>query len=401
MTTAIERNAGDDETPAWVVLVIEDNEQMRLDIVEELDGQQIGGREVRIRPIDNFETACAETRERRADLVILDVYKGNPLADGEPAGLDVLARLKESGFVSVVLYTADPEGVRGSSSPFVRVVGKDESGVAGLRAEVEDLFAGRMPQIFRAIVGHLDQTLRDYMWGFVEGNWSSLRAISSKPEFLRLLLNRLAASLSREGVDRITAEAFGLSDAPPSPATHKAHPSDYYVMPPVGPDVLFGDIRIAESGSTTTSYWVVVWPSCDMVTGSGRSVKADSITCASATLLAETSEMTAWLTSTTNAKKRRDLAALLSNKRSGDGVSPDRYHFLPGFLRVPDLVVDFQNIHRLRHDDVKAMECLATLASPFAESLGARYQRYIGRLGVPDLDSDVVLARIITEQVSE
>ena len=40
------------------------------------------------------------------------------------------------------------------------------------------------------------------------------------------------------------------------------------------------------------------------------------------------------------------------------------------------------------------LERLASLDSPFAEALLARFARYFGRLGTPDLDLEVLVARL-------
>ena len=46
------------------------------------------------------------------------------------------------------------------------------------------------------------------------------------------------------------------------------------------------------------------------------------------------------------------------------------------------------------------LERLASLDSPFAEALLARFSRYFGRLGTPDLDVAVLLQRLraVTEE---
>lgn len=40
------------------------------------------------------------------------------------------------------------------------------------------------------------------------------------------------------------------------------------------------------------------------------------------------------------------------------------------------------------------LERLASLDSPFAEALLARFARYFGRLGTPDLDLEVILNKL-------
>jgi hypothetical protein len=63
-------------------------------------------------------------------------------------------------------------------------------------------------------------------------------------------------------------------------------------------------------------------------------------------------------------------------------------------LTKSDLVVDFQQLVTLQRVQMTALERLASLDSPFAEALLARFGRYFGRLSTPDLDVEVILSRL-------
>jgi hypothetical protein len=88
------------------------------------------------------------------------------------------------------------------------------------------------------------------------------------------------------------------------------------------------------------------------------------------------------------------LQALLRNNRR-DSQS-ERFFFLPGALSLPDLLVDLQQLETLQRDHMGGLERLASLDSPFAEVLLARFTWYFGRLGTPDLDIAVLLQRLRT-----
>ena len=45
-------------------------------------------------------------------------------------------------------------------------------------------------------------------------------------------------------------------------------------------------------------------------------------------------------------------------------------------------------------DELNDLDRLASLDSPFAEAVLARFTRYFGRLGTPDLDVDFVLSNL-------
>jgi hypothetical protein len=61
---------------------------------------------------------------------------------------------------------------------------------------------------------------------------------------------------------------------------------------------------------------------------------------------------------------------------------------------IPQSVVDFQQLATLPRAQMGTLERLASLDSPFAEALLARFGRYFGRTGVPALDLEVVIARL-------
>ncbi len=379
-----------DATPrVWNILLVEDEETIRKQILDYLSDMSIDSRRLNISEIGNLTQALNLIHERKADLIILDVYRGKALQGGEQTGIQILDSIKHSGFVPVVLYTALPEGLEAHQSTFVRLVGKDAGGLERLKEEIADLFRLRIPQVHRAIVNHIDQTMCTYMWAFVEGHWRDFEPLVDKPEFLRLVVQRLALTFAREGISQMIEEVYATSAVEQIAGGDNIHPAEYYVKPPMGKDPMLGDIRLRQTGGGN-KYLVVLWPTCDMVSTAGRTPKTESVLCARAFLAKDTEEIAEWLASQSNNKKKR-VERLVRNTRD---ESPDRYHFLPGVWDIPDLVIDFQELEHIVLADVRACTCLATMASPFAEALGVRFQRYIGRIGTPDLDVSTVLERI-------
>jgi CheY-like chemotaxis protein len=379
----------------WRVLLVEDDPDARRQVAEYFATRPIAGRPLQFQEVGDWQDAFRAVKERKADLVILDVYRGEAEPGGERVGERVLERLKESGFVPVILYTNIPEGLDDLTSQFVRLVPKTD-GLAKLHDQIKEVFATNIPQIHRAISDHLDRALRDYMWGFVVNNWSSLSAIASKPEFLRVLLQRLALSFVREGVELTASALFpAVNGQGISTASELAHPAEFYVKPPLGCDPVLGDIRARMSGNQK-DYLVVLWPTCDMVSTGGRKPKTEIVLCSRGTLLQNTPEGEAFQKDQSKtARARGKLEDLMRNQRQSRYGNPDRVHFLPGVLDLPDLLIDFQALEVLRLDEVKEMECLGSLTSPHAELMGSRFDRYRGRIGTPDLDCQLVAERFV------
>lgn len=377
------------EEQRWNVLLVEDDETMRRQVKEYLQDEAFASRKLQISDMPDLPEALGFIRERKADLVILDVYRGRAMPGGEQTGVQILESIQRSGFVPVILYTALPEGLEEHTSIFVRLVGKDAGGLPKLKEEIANLFQLLIPQLNRAIIDHLDQALCSYMWGFVQEHWGEFGDIVDKPEFLRLVVQRLALTFARHGIEEMTALVYGTALPAAGTVSENVHPAEYYIKPPIGKDPVLGDIRVrGEDGKKI--HLVVLWPSCDMVSVGGRTPKTDWVLCARASLASETVEVREWIQSPSETKKRK-VEGLAKNNRD---KSPDRYHFLPGVWDIPDLVIDFQALEYPTLGALKGFYCLATLASPFAESLGVRFQRYIGRLGVPDLDLEVVLTAL-------
>jgi len=378
------------ELPPWNALLIEDNPVTVRQIEEFFQNRNVSGRRMAISPITNWDDAFGLIRGRKADVAILDIYRGQAAQGGERVGERVLDDFQKSGFVPVVIHTNLPEGLEARRSEFVRLVAKTD-GLGRLAAEIDALFATHIPQINRAILNHLDRALCDYMWNFVTKQWAQLKGVADRPEFLRVLLSRLAYSFERTGVERALAEAFD-NYKPLSLDPEKVHPAEMYVMPPLSQDPVLGDVRNRKTGDTV-EYLVVLWPTCDMVSSEGRKPKVDRVLCARTKLLRSCPESQEHTKNASN-RTREQLSRLMANNRDKNFGSAESVHFLPAFLSIPDLVVEFRELEVLGLDDVKKLDCVATVASPYAEQLSFRFDSYRGRVGVPDLDLDFVIGKL-------
>lgn len=376
--------------PPWSVLLIEDNPDTVRQIQEYFEKREVAGRRLVFTPITHWDDAFGLIRERKADLAILDIYRGEAAKGRERIGERVLKDFQDSGFVPVIIHTNLPEGLEGLVNEFVRLTPKTD-GLPRLAAEIGALFATRIPQMNRVILNHLDRALCDYMWGFVTKEWPRLKEIADRPEFLRVLLSRLAYSFTRTGVEQALVEAFenykALSLDP-----EKVHPAEFYIMPPLSQDPALGDVRTRKVGEKT-DYLVVLWPTCDMVSSAGRKPKVGRVLCARATPLASFPEAMDYANSATS-ENRKQLIKLVTNNRDRNRGSAESIHFLPGFLNIPDLVVEFRELEVLALDDVKKLQCLGVVASPYAEQLSYRFDSYRGRVGVPELDLDHVVSQM-------
>ena len=378
----------------WNVLLVEDDPETCRQIKEFFSDELFDSRKLAFHEIREWEKAFKLIRERKADLVILDIYRGPATVGGERIGEHVLKRIVETGFVSVVIHTNLPEGLQTLTNQFVRLVPKTD-GLAKLKEQILDLFEMHIPQMHRAIINHLDSTLRDYMWKFVQPNWEQFKPIANRPEFLRLIVQRLALTLAREGIEQMTEEVFGAGAVPAVTDPENVHPAEYYIKPSLGTDPLLGDIRVRRTDGNL-EYLVVLWPSCDMVSTRKRFPKTERVLCARSTPLQVVGQLADWLSNPPSKGKKDNIRKMIQNATTPPGREgpPDRYHYLPGVWDIPHLVVDFQALEHLELSTVRGFSCVATLASPFAEALATRFGRYLGRPGTPDLDVDGIIKQL-------
>lgn len=386
----------------WEVVVVEDTADVRAQIKDFLERQTFARRKLRVEEFADFDSAQSRIKTRKIDLLVLDIIDGAPSgSNNKPVatpGLGILEQIQQSVFVPVIIYTAAPEKVKAIESPFVAVIGKEAGGFPAIAAKIKEFFDLRIPQVARAVNTHLERASCSYMWGFVEKHWDKFKILVDKPEFVRILLQRLAHAVSREQIAAVEAEIFGAPAKGMAAAVPKedfVHPVEMYFMPPIGDDPVLGDIRVRGTGETT-EYWVVLWPSCDLVSTGGRKPKAEKVLCAKGGPLKACPEYVAWAKDKTSNSAKKKLGQLLKNNREAEGITKERYHYLPAVVDMPDLVIDFQVLSQIPLAELRGMIHIATLASPFAESMVARFSSYLLRLGTPDLDLAHILERLDT-----
>lgn len=341
--------------------------------------------------IIEFSRAMEKLETERYDLLILDIRltTGMPVPV-EQAGITILNAIKQRRFIPVVFYTALPQYADGLTTALIRVVSKAEQ-TSVLLKEISKIFQTNLPAVNRALIRHLETIQRDYMWGFVTENWDQLGDTPDRASLAYLLARRLAISLSGPGMKQLL-EDLGAQEG--LEAEDKVHPMKYYVMPPLESSPATGDLY-QEDIKKQSDYWVILTPLCDLTPHDGK-IKAEQVLLAKCLLMTNQEEYKTWVARNRSKSSQRPLESLIGNNRM-DGKQPERYHFLPGVMSLPDLVVDFQAVKMVTYEqlnDPKTLKRLASLDSPFAECLLARFTRYYGRIGTPDLDIGIVLARL-------
>lgn len=140
-----------------------------------------------------------------------------------------------------------------------------------------------------------------------------------------------------------------------------------------------------------SGHWIILTPSCDFE----QEGRLNNVLLAQCVPLNAEPEYVSWTQNT--AKNAGSLRAMIGDNRQD--TQSERFKFLPGTYFFPDSVVDFQKLKAITPAEILKLEVVASLDSPFAEAVLARFSRYFGRLGTPDIDKNVVLNRLEAARV--
>jgi len=366
----------------WRVLVVDDRQAD--DVVEVIDGNKVVGQPDSIIcvPCANFSEAIKRLKEERFDLVILDL-KDDAAAEQEVlAGETVFSELKKCRFLPVIFYTGYPQRVSDLNSPYVKVVTRTEWEL--LRSTIKDVLDTKLPRLIR----HIEEEQRKFMWESAEKIWAEDLGKESPSDLVYLLARRLANTLSGDVVRSfLAADAAGGA-----PKSDKVHAVELYVYPPLSKHLLFGDI-FKKKADDSMEYFIALTPSCDHA-----QENAEYVLLAKCKYLASTNPGQSAKASLVAGNTVSNTATSgLTNYIRDSSRPADRYKYLPGTSFLPDLLVDLQDIRTVTpetmNSDAEGYERLASLDSPFAESLQAKMTRYFGRIGTPDIDPDLALDR--------
>jgi CheY-like chemotaxis protein len=365
----------------WRFLIVEDDKEMAHRLEELAPSCVDAPDEVETKICETFDEAAIELAAARYDLLILDLKDESDKTlegDSNPAGLKIFAALKKARFIPVVFYTALAHKVRSEETSFVRVIEKTED-VTKVREAVRKVLSTRLPRLIR----HIEEIQRSYMWDFVSKHWKDLESTHEQSDLAYLLARRLALSLQAEA-KRL---ALDVGDAGGQvPGSADVHPMAMYVRPPIASCRLSGDI-VYGNVDGVTAHWIVLTPSCDFE----QKDRLHNVLLAQCVPLTDQPEFKNWKQEASD-KNIGSLKALIGDNRQKSQA--DRFKFLPGTFFLPDSVVDFQRLKTVTPEQLDALEVVTSLDSPFAESVLAKFSRYFGRLGTPDIDKSVVLDRL-------
>ncbi|MBP0598989.1 hypothetical protein J8I26_12780 [Herbaspirillum sp. LeCh32-8] len=370
----------------WNALVVDDDAEQASTTSELISNRKSGiDGEIECTQIASFDVALKQIAISRFDVLVLDLkddVTDLENSDTSYGGERILQQLRLSHFTPVVFYTGYAHKIAHLESPFVKVVSKGDA--HALRQAVKEIYETKLPSLLR----HIQEHQRQYLWDHIENESTQVNLNQVQHEFAFLLARRLSNALAGDTI----REFFN----PAHDSHHEiAHPIELYIWPPIGNTLTFCDL-VQHQSNGNEKFFIVLNPACDFAQD-----KAEKALLAECFPLSDATEHQEFVGNKLAEKEkalRANLRSLLADRRQGKGIQPDRYKFLPGTSFLPDLVIDFQNLRQISvteiHGDVHYKR-VATLDSPFAESIQSRFVRYYGRVGTPDLEFDSLLNQIV------
>jgi hypothetical protein len=256
-------------------------------------------------------------------------------------------------------------------SPLVSVVSKDD--LEELPDAIRKAIRSGAVSAVAAIQEQVSKVLRDHMWSELGPNWSEYSESGDHSTVAHVLISRLAKVLD------------GTRDG-----SFTSSPSHRYVYPPVAEVRSPGDVLRDQE----QVWWVVLTPACDFAQN-----KVDHVLLARASALDAHPKYQKWVGKAPGSGKEGDawdsLRAAVLMATSG------RYHYLPSFREIPDLVIDLEDARVVPTDKLSELDAVASLVSPFAEALLVQHSHFRGRIGVPDLNAALIRERLLSVRSSE
>jgi hypothetical protein len=365
----------------YELLIVEDD----AGIIEALTGefQQAFGTDMNVTSC-GFKAALDRVRSIRPDILILDRFEGSVAED---AAEPIWDYIWNTHFCPIIVYSA----YEATGSDY-----EQNHPFAGYQKKGD----GSIPKLItraKGFLNHADglRVLRDEMDTRIA---NSLKAVSP-------LVWRETATLDQRSdlLRRVTRRRLAASLDSPSCFTDNVIALEQFICPPLEDCLLTGDI-IQEAGSNSndaSAFRIVLTPSCDLQTGEKRHPVSE-------VLVAEcvpVNDPDVLRVCTLLETPPNKLADTLGKKLKSDAVP--NMCVLPALDELwPAMVVNLKKLAlidrtRIALDDSQltkeSLFCrVASVDSPFRESLAWRYAQTTGRPGLPDLDEAVLEQDIVS-----
>lgn len=345
------------------ILIVEDNQDMidslRIAFERHLEG---------CKTFDcGFANASDQIANIRPDVAVLDIFEDQVTGESIDAVQLPWQYIWAQHFCPVVFHSARPlEQYLSINHPFVRCETKGGGSLERVANHIKE-FAPEIDGL-RAIRDELSRSIHETLVKVTPKIWQTNKPSSELTDkLLRAVRRRMAATLDH-----------------PTKPLEKLEAWEQYICPPIGNNLLTGDLLLASNGDNKApaSYRLVLSPSCDLVVGRPNTLKQ--------VLVAECVRVKKFVEKTR--LPHETLVEKLPSELTKDQVSG--LMVLPAFSDViPLMAANLRKLSLVPYTDIalqsggtKPYTRIANLDSPFRERLAWAYLQIAGRPGVPDID---------------
>jgi DNA-binding NarL/FixJ family response regulator len=349
------------------VLLIEDDKEIYDSIAAGLKRL----RTIQILPQSKFDDVRKIFEIYKVDLVILDLNNGNAATADTDAGDKIIREIYRYSFLPVIIFSAfsDIYDNPYKDNYFVKTIKKGPDGINELKKAIKEYhpFIEKRINISHSLNTDVSEIYRNTYQTLIR-NIMPKKSSERTEIFTRLIKRRLAASMD-------TIVGNGAINA-----------WEIYLYPCIGDNFLTGDIlkKKKSSKDDPSSYRIILSPSCDLQLGEDRKhIEKVRVAC---------------FKKVDSVYKRSQLGE--SKLRD---ISPKQYlffHKLEGIF--PHMICDFKDQEIIQFNDLnRKYERIASVDSPFRESIVWADLTINSRLGLPDRDSAKWLNSIKEDCYSE
>ena len=345
------------------IMLIDDDPESVLDVAQLLDENFVGLQKCTI----NFEEGKESIRSFRPDIIVLDIWKGS-IRDSEPEGSTIFATIWAEQFCPIIVYSADSEEVdrvNRNNHPLVTGVTK------GSDSDVRVLETVRNFEPYIAAVKEGEENIRIAFF-------RTMRDVA--PDAFRHYEHQeqRSDSILRASRRRVAA----LMDEPLSEDGDLA-PWEQYLCPPVSKDLQLGDVIKISKGSSDDpdAFRLVLTPSCDLVSSTGRPPKVKEVLVAKCCSIKDGLQR---IGINRNFKQELSKHPIFTQGYSGPIV------LLPSLRgRIPAMAANLRNLElvpvgKIIPGEYAEYYIVASIDSPFRELVSWAYLQISCRPGLPD-----------------
>jgi CTP synthase len=364
------------DNKVWV-LIVEDTLDRAATLKQEII-EKLGDKVEIVIEEDHDKASAILLRPHPYDIVILDLFRGNP-ANGDKAGQVVWQEILNVKFVPVLVHTAgdcdlEPPFPK-HDHPILRCFRKTSDSdvkIAEHLAVIRDYAAA-----LRETQREMNHSIKDVLLTTSEIIWKEEVDTARRTQLLlRSARRRLAATM--DSATQISGEQLMFWEQ--------------YIYPPIETCLLMGDLlRVkGEDKQNPSIYRLVLTPSCDLATGSGRRAANNVLVarCEGAHTYAKATGVTLSSVLTDRIKDR--LAKSFNDAHCGG------YVFLPEYKSVlPPMTACLRDLELIPITEIFSTEepspkyeRVVSIDSPFREQIAWAYLQIAARPGMPERDAE-------------